>query len=485
MNRKIAFGVLWNLATLMLGRGASIIFTLFLARLLAPEAFGLIAMTAVIFEVADVLIQSGLGHALIRSRNVSHADLSTVFLTNIGLSIIAYGAQYFLAPQIAAFYGEPELTPLVRVAGLIVLLNAFKVVQTAIFRRELNFKPELIATSTGALISGVGALCLAYFGAGVWSLVAQLLLAAAASSAVLWTVSDWRPSLIFNPASFNRLFGFGSQLALEGVIEVVYQNSYIFVVGRLFSAELTGLYFFARKIIQLVSHQLSRAVEQAIYPALAPLQDDNSTLREKYRQIVHLTLFTMAPVMSLMAVLADPLFSLLFGDRWGGAVLYVQLLAIVGALHPLHALNVNVLNLKGRSDLVVQSGLLKKGMGFAILFATMPFGLTAIVAGQALGSILSLVPNMLYTYRLIEYRPAVQITEASKPLAAALLAGGASYSTRLLASDLSPLVQLLSAGSLGLLVYLVGCAAVGAEGYRLTMQRAAAALRLRYSSENR
>ena len=466
MNRKIGTGVLWNLASLFLTRGASTIFMLFLARLLAPEAFGLVAMATVVFELASAFITSGLGAALIRSKTVSDADLNTVFYTNLLLSIVAYAALFTGAPYIANFYSQPELTSLIQVMGLVVFINAAKVVQSAILSRKMDFKTQMKANTLSVVISGCLAVAAAWSGWGVWSLVVQMLSSALISAVVLWLVSQWRPTLQFSGESFRRLFGFGRNLLAEGVLDVLFQNSYILVIGRFFSAELTGLYFLAKKVSNLISQQLTGAVQQATFPALSTLQDDNAALLQKYRQIMQLMMFLIAPIMGLLAGLSPVLFELMFDERWAAAVPYLQLLCVVGALYPLHALNINLLNVKGRSDLVLKVGFVKKAVNLTLLFLAIPFGVIGIVISQVIGTFLALIPNTYFSARLVGYSLLDQIKDVVKPLAAAGFAGIAAWWVAQLEMPFL-ILSLLFAGVAGLLIYILASVLLRAEGARM------------------
>lgn len=466
MNRKIGVGVLWNLASLFLTRGASTIFMLFLARLLAPEAFGLVAMATVVFELASAFINSGLGAALIRSKTVLDADLNTVFYTNLLLSLVAYAALFAGAPYIAAFYSQPELTTLIQVMGLVVFINAAKVVQSAILSRKMDFKTQMKADTLSVVISGCLAVAAAWSGWGVWSLVVQMLSSALISAVVLWLVSQWRPTLQFSGESFRRLFGFGRNLLAEGMLDVLFQNSYILVIGRFFSAELTGLYFLAKKVSNLISQQLTGAVQQATFPALSTLQDDNAALLQKYRQIMQLMMFLIAPIMGLLAGLSPVLFELMFDERWAGAVPYLQLLCVVGALYPLHALNINLLNVKGRSDLVLKVGFVKKAVNLTLLFLAIPFGVIGIVISQVIGTFLALIPNTYFSARLVGYSLLDQIKDVVKPLAAAGFAGIAAWWVAQLEMPFL-ILSLLFAGVAGLLIYILASVLLRAEGARM------------------
>ncbi|WP_160164269.1 lipopolysaccharide biosynthesis protein [Marinobacter santoriniensis] len=462
--------MLWNLGGIFLTRGATTLFTLFLARLLAPEAFGLIAMATVVFEFANVFINSGLGQALIRSKRVSDADLNTVFYTNLLLSIVAYTVIFICAPYIADFYNHEQLTGLVRVMALIVLINATKVVQTAVLSRRMDFKSQMQANSIAALGSGMLAVVAAHLGWAEWSLVVMMLGQAFIASFVMWFLSSWRPGIAFSTESFNRLFKFGRNLLAEGIIEVAFQNSYVLVIGRLFSAEITGLYFFARKISYLISQQLTGAVQQATFPAMATLQDKNQVLLLKYRQIMQLMMFLIAPIMALLAGLASPLFILLFDDRWIAAVPYLQVLCIVGALIPLHALNVNLLNVKGRSDLVLKVGIIKKTVNLSLLFLAVPFGVIGIAFSQVIGSILALVPNTYFSARLVGYPLGAQLKDVLKPFLAAGLAAGVAW---LIAGNSVNVTvgRFLVAGGAGVIVYLSVSIFIRAEGALLCLRK--------------
>lgn len=427
MNRKIGIGVLWNLTSLFMSRGASTVFILFLARLLAPEAFGLIAMATVVFELANSFINSGLGTALIRSKSVSNVDLNTVFYTNLVLSGFAYTIIYVGAPSIANFYSQPELMLLIRVMGLVVFINATKIIQTSIFTRKMDFKSLMKSNTLGTVLSGILSVTAAWKGWGVWSLVVQMLSSALISAVVLWIISKWRPSISFSFDSFRKLFSFGKNLLIEGFLSILFQNSYILVIGRFFSAEITGLYFFAKKISDLISQQLTSAIQQATFPALATIQDDNKALREKYRQIVQLMIFLIAPVMALLSGLAPILIDVAFKESWKASIPYLQLICLVGALYPLHAINVNLLLVKGRSGLLLKIGLIKRAFSLLMLFLAIPYGVSGIIIGQIISSFFALIPNTYFSAQLVSYSIFDQLKDVIKPYISALLAGFTSW----------------------------------------------------------
>ena len=242
------------------------------------------------------------------------------------------------------------------------------------------------------------------------------------------------------------------------------------MIGRFFSAEVTGLYFLAKKISNLVSQQLTVAVQQATFPALSTLQDDNEALRQKYRQIMQLMMFLISPIMALLAGLSPTFFVLLFDERWVTAVPYLQLLCVVGALYPVHALNVNLLNVKGRSDLVLKVGLVKKAVNLTLLFLAVPYGVFGIVVSQVIGTFLALIPNTYFSARLVGYSPLDQIKDVVKPLFSALVAGFGSWFFVGLVEGNS-LLALIYGGFFGLTTYLVTSFFIRAEGGHLLLKK--------------
>lgn len=470
MNRKISVGASWNLASLMLSRGASTIVMLFLAQIVAPEAFGLIAMSAVVFELCNTFVNSGLGAAIVRSKTVNQVDLDTAFYTNILLSALAYIALYFLAPCIASFYQQLELTTLVRVMGLVVLFNAFKIVQVSVLSRDMNFKAQMKASTSGVVLSGGMAVVAALQGWAVWSLVLQMLSSALITTVMLWFASSWKPGRSFSRASFLRLFGFGKNLLAEGVLTVLFNNSYVLVIGRFFSAEITGLYFLATKINNIVSRQLSSAVQQSTFPALSTMQDDNPALLIKYRQIMQVMMFVIAPIMGLLSALSEGLFEVFFDQEWLRASDYLQLLCLAGVLYPIHALNVNLLNVKGRSDLVLKVGMMKKTVNLLLLFMAIPYGVIGIVLSQVVGSLLALIPNTYYSNRLIEYSLVAQLKDVAKPLGAAFLA--AVVANAVYQSLVHPhWFFLIVSALIGVVVYFLCSALAKGEGFLMVRRK--------------
>jgi len=466
LNKKIGLGMFWALLEVIFSRGGQIIFTIFLAALLTPDAFGLVAIVAVIFELSNVMVNAGFAQGLIRAKSVTERQLSTAFWGNLALAFFLYLVIYLISPWVANFYAQPVIEPMIQILGLGVVINAFRIVQTAILSRDMNFKAQMMASALGVLLSGVGAVILAREGFGVWSLVFQMLASQGVATLAQWVSSRWVPTLEFSKDDFLELFTFGKYLLVANVINVVFKNVYALVIAKLFTPEVTGLYYFANRITGMLSQQLAGVAQRASFPALSTLQDDDVSLRIKYQQLIQISLFVMAPVMIFLGVLAEPVFMIFFGDKWSGAVLYVQILALSGFLYPVHSLNINVLMVKGRSDLNLRLNLIKKFLHISLLIPAIAFGPTAIVASQLLGTVVSLLPNTYYTGKLIGYNAKMQFKDMFKPLMAGVISGVVVF----LCMDLpipNTIILLIISLLAGSVCYLGVSLLIGAEGAAL------------------
>jgi len=469
LGNRTTTGVIWNFTEQLSKRGIGIVVTLLLARFLVPADFGLVAMMAVFIAIAGNLMDSGFKQALIRKQGASQVDFSTAFYTNLALGGLAYLLLFSTAPFIADFYEETRLIDLIRVAGIAILINSFQVVQSAILNRALNFRGQMKATVPASIISGITAVVLAYIGWGVWALIVQMLISAFLVTAFLWSMKLWRPTLTFSRKSLNDMFGFGSKLFLSGVLDTVFINIYVVVIAKLFSTTVAGHYFFAEKIKTLVINQFVRSISTVTYPALATIQDDNMRLKTGYRKIIQITTFLLFPAMALMAALAEPLFQVLLSNQWLPAVPYLQLMCIAGLLYPLHAINLNILKVKGRSDLFLYLEIVKKVSIVLILFVSVQYGVIGILIGQIFGSVLAYLPNSYFSNKLIGYSVREQIGDFLPGLALSGVVAGMVY-VAVSVSTLPALVELLLFGTPAGLVYLLVGYLLKLQAFQLTEQ---------------
>lgn len=453
LSGRTAKGVFWSLLEQFLQRGTGVLVTLLLAGFLSPNDYGLMAIMAVFLAIAGAFMNFGFLQALIRLQPAQPEHFSTVFVANLLLGLASYALLFGFAPFIARLYGESALVPLLRVAGLVVIINALQVVHQAHLSRAMNFRARVGISLPAALASGGLAILLAWLGAGAWALVAQALCVSVVSTALLWRLGLWRLSWHFSRDAFSALACFSYKLFLSGLLDIVFRNLYVAIIARLFSTSTAGLYFFANQAKELVIQQLVSAVQRVTYPALATVQDDGPRLKAGYRKVITVSCFLLFPVMLLLAALAEPLFEALLPPHWLPAAPYLQLMCLGALLYPVHAINLNVLQVKGRSDLFLGLEVLKRLMVLPILFMGSRYGVEGILIGNIMASLLAYLPNSYYSVRLIDYRYGEQLADFLPALlVSALVAGGVWSLVKLL--PLQPLLSLLLYGLLGTLAYV-------------------------------
>jgi len=431
LTQKTLEGVIWSFAEQLGRRGVGIAVTLLLAWFLTPADYGLVSMMAVFLAIATSLMDSGFREALIRLHRAGQADFDTAFYTNLVLGLFSYALLFAAAPFVALFYNEPRLVILMRVAGIVVIINSFQVVQSAILTRNLNFKIQLQATIAAGIASGIIAVFFAYMRLGVWALIAQMLSAAFMTTVMLWRLQGWRPSFGFSLESLGSMYHFGCKLFLSGLINTIFKNVYVVVIAKVFSATIAGYYFFADRIKELIISQLVGSIQAVTYPALASVQQDDIRLKAGYRKVIQVTTFLLFPIMAMIAALAEPIFLVFLPDQWLPAVPYLQLMCIAGLLYPLHSINLDILKVKGRSDLFLYIEIFKLVILTVILSISIRYGVFGILIGQIISSVLAYIPNSYFSSKLINYPVREQMTDCMPGFvlscAVALMTYGAGF----------------------------------------------------------
>ncbi|MEX0609596.1 MAG: lipopolysaccharide biosynthesis protein [Balneolaceae bacterium] len=427
LTNKTIGGFFWAFMERFGTQALQLVIFIVLARILTPEAFGLMGMLAVFIAVSQSLTDSGFGQALIQKKNTDEIDYSSVFYINLIISGLVYLILYMSAPYIAAFYSEPTLVELVRVLGLRFIIAAFSMVQIAKLTKELRFKELMIAKLPSTLLGGTLGIVAAYKGYGVWSLVIQQLIDTTAYSIQVWIQAKWKPLLVFNWERIKSLFDFGSKIMIEGVLSTIYQNIYELMIGRYFSTAQVGFYTQANKIKQLPVQNISNALSRVTFPILSGIQDDDARLKSAYKKIIRLVFLIITPIMVGAIVLAEPLFRLILTEKWLPAVPYFQLLCISGILYPVQSYNLNILKVKGRSDLFLYLGLIKKGVALIGIFIFVQFSVLALVMYRVFHSFFAYFVNSYYSGKFIDYGVLEQAKDIWKFILASVIAGVSSW----------------------------------------------------------
>lgn len=401
LRSKTVKGVVWSSIERFSTQGVQFLIMIIMARLLTPKDYGLIGMLAIFLAVAQSLIDSGFSQALIRKQDRTDVDNSTVFYFNIVVSSALYLILFIAAPFVADFYNQPELTSVMRVVCLGVILNSLAVVQRALLTVRIDFKTQAKASLSAAVISGCIGIVLAYCGFGVWSLVVQQLLNLSVNTLLLWIFSKWRPIAVFSWKSFHELFAFGSKLLASGLLDTLYRNIYPIVIGKLFSASSLGHYTRAHQFSEFPSSNVTGIIQRVTYPILCGIQDETERLEAVYRKFLKLSAFIIFPLMIGMSAVARPFIDIVLGKQWGFCGQLLQIICFAMMWYPIHAINLNLLQVKGRSDLFLRLEIIKKILGITVLCITAPFGLVVMCYGQIFNSIVALVINTYYTGKLI------------------------------------------------------------------------------------
>ena len=401
LKQKAAKGILWSTVERFSVQGVQFLIMIVMARLLTPHDYGLIGMLAIFIAVAQSLIDSGFSQALIRKQDRTEVDNNTVFYFNIVVSVLLYLILYVSAPSVADFYNTPQLCPVMRVICLGIIFNSLAVVQRALLTIRIDFKTQAKATLIAAVTSGIVGITMAYHSFGVWSLVTQQLLNLGLNTGLLWLLSKWRPQLVYSWQSFHELFAFGSKLLASGLLDTIYRNIYPIVIGKLFSASSLGHYTRAQHFSEFPSSNITGIIQRVTYPVLCEIQDDDTRLAGIYRKFLKLSAFIIFPLMIGLSSVAQPLVNLMLGPQWEFCGQLLHIICFSMMWFPIHAINLNLLQVKGRSDLFLRLEIIKKILGVSVLCITAPFGLVVMCYGQIFNSLVALIINTYYTGKLI------------------------------------------------------------------------------------
>jgi O-antigen/teichoic acid export membrane protein len=403
LREKAISAVFWSALDNVAGQGITILSYVILARILGPEDVGLVGMLAIFIAISQSFIDSGFRQALIRKQNCTQVDYSTVFIFNIVVAVVFYLILFFSARQISIFLNQTILFKLVRVLGLVLIISSFGIIHSTILTKNLNFKLQAKISLIASVIAGVISIFLATIGFGVWSLVTLTLSKNLIISILLWLFYKWIPSLKFSWKSFREMFSFGSKLLASGLIDTTYRNIYNLIIGKYFFAAEAGLYTMADQIQSFPSSNLVAIIGKVSYPVLSSLQDDIAKLKWVYEKMIRsLMLITFTLMLGLAAVAKAFIVSIL-GEGWLAAVPYLQLLCLVGMFFPLHALNLNILQVMGRSDLYLKLEIIKKILAVPIIIIGVFWGIKIMILGMLLNSLIAYYLNSYWSGSFIGY----------------------------------------------------------------------------------
>lgn len=454
LRKKTLSGLLWTVVDTFVLRGMSFLSTVVLARWLGPEEFGLIGMIAVFVAIGSTIMDSGMSASLIRMKDPQDNDYSTVFLLNLGLSVVFYLLIFLSAPFIADFYNQPVLTDLVRVYALSFIIGAFSAVQLAILNNRMAFKRIMKQNMPGTIIGVATGITMGYLGFGVWSIVVMYLTMQTIHSLVLWIRSDWSPTFVFSIERAKFHFGFGYKLMLSGLLSTVFQNIYNIIIGRFYSVRELGFFERSKAFNDYPVNILTTVMTKVTYPLLSSIQGEKDRISKVYRKIMRLAFFITCPLMFGAAAIAYPLFDVVLGDEWLAAVPYFQILCLSSVFYPIHAFNLNVFKVYGRSDLFLKLEILKKILVVVGLFIGFHFGIMGLVWSSVICNYLALFINTYYSADMINYSGKRQFLDMLPTFATAGLMFVGTYFVMNVLSNLHPIVLVGFGGIISIIIYM-------------------------------
>ena len=429
LKNKTVKGTIWSSLERFSVQGIQFVVMIIMARILTPADYGLVGMLAIFIAVSQSLIDSGFSQALIRKQDRSEIDNSTVFYFNIGVGIVLYLILFLSAPLIASFYNEPQLIPITRVIGLSLVFNSLAVVQRALLTVTLDFKTQAKASFVGAILSGAIGISMAYTGFGVWAIVWQQVSNLAVVTFLLWILSHWKPIWAYSWKSFRELFGFGSKLLASGLLDTVFKNLYLIVIGKFFRASDLGYYTRAHQFTDFASSNITGIFQRVTYPVLCTIQNDDTRLSDVYRRLLKTSAFIIFPLMMGLAAVAKPMVVSFLTEKWLFSAVLIQILCFSQMWYPVHAINLNLLQVKGRSDLFLKLEIIKKTVTVIMLCITLPLGLIPMCLGMIVSSIIALIINTHYTGKLIHLGFFKQMKDLIPTLLLSLATGAIVYLT--------------------------------------------------------
>ena len=476
-NKQIVKGLVWKLMERIGVQGVSFVLQLILARLLAPEHYGVLSLMIIFTSLSNVFIQQGFNTALIQNKDVTDEDFSSVFWVTLGIAAVLYGGLYVSAPAIASFYNTPEIILPFRVLSLMLFPGALNSVQLAIIRRRMNFK-KVFTSNVGAIVcAGIAGIVLAYMGAGLWALVAQNLINVCVSCIVMWFTVRWRPKLVLNFKRIRVLFGYGWKLLFSSLLDTLYQDLRSLIIGKKYDSGTLGYYNRGKQFPQLFMQSINSTVQSVMLPAMAAEQDDRTRVKQMMRFSINMSAYIIFPMMAGLAVVAEPLVTLLLTEKWLPCVPYMQVYCITMAFYPVHTCNLQAINAIGRSDLYLKLEIVKKAYGVitlvvAVLCFDSPF---AIAMTGLITTWISWFVNALPNKKLLGY----SMKEQMGDLLPSIIISGVMAGCVLFIGifRLHVLLKLLLQVVTGIFVYILTSAIVKPKPYKMLISKASGILK--------
>lgn len=403
IRHKTIKGVGWSFADNIFNQGITFLVGLVLARLLTPEEYGLIGIITIFIAVFNSIVDSGFSNALIRKTDAKDIDYNTVFIINLASSVVLFLVMLFCAPLIARFFNQPQLAPLTKVMSSVIIINAFAIIQRTILVKKVDFRTQTKVSLIASITSGIVGIGMALAGFGVWSLAGQQISRQFLNTLFLWIYAKWYPKFLFSMQSFKELFGFGWKLLVSGLLDTVWREIYQVIIGKCYSADTLGQYTRAQQFGSIFSSNLTAIVQRVSYPVLSEIQDNKERLKKAYKKVIKVTMLVTFCCMLGLAAIAEPMIVTFIGSKWLPAVPFLQIISLQMMLYPLHAINLNMLQVQGRSDLFLKLEIVKKIIAIGPLLLGVFINIYWMLAGSVITGFVSYYLNAFYSGKFLNY----------------------------------------------------------------------------------
>ena len=455
LKQKAITGVKWTFLDQAGSLGISFVVGIVLARLLQPSEYGLLGMVTVFTAIATVFTDSGFGQAMVRKTDLTEEDKLTAFWFSCGMGILVYIALFISAPWVSVFYKEPQLIDILRITSIPILFSGLLTIPNMIFTREINFKITTKISFSRAILSGVIGIYMAIMGYGVWALIVQGLVSYAIGVIMFNYYCRWKIKFIFKKNSFYYLWGFGSKMLASNLINTAYSNLYQIIIGKFYSSTDLGQYQRGQSYSGLFSNTLTQVVQRVSFPTLSKMQDDTERLKYGYRKIIKMSMLVSCLGSMALAAMAKPLIVILIGEKWLPAAEYLQIICLGALLYPVHAINLNVLTVMGRSDLFLKLEIIKKVIGTVPIVIGIFLGIKIMLWAGVASSFLSFAINAYYSDRLINYSFEIQFKDILPFITVSLCLGVLTWSITFLSIQVvfQLLIQLVVFATLTIVYY--------------------------------
>lgn len=461
--QSVLINFLWRLAERVGAQAVQFIVSIILARILAPETYGTVALVSVFITILQVLIDNGLGNSLIQKKDADNLDFSTVFFANIIFCIILYTLLFFCAPLISTFYNDESLTTITRILGLTIIISGIKNIQQAYVAKKMMFKKFFLSTIGGTIIAAVVGIYMALNNYGIWALAAQQLINTTIDTIILWMTVKWRPKFIFSFQRLRTLFTYGWKLLVSALFDSLYNNIQQLLIGRIYNSDELAYYNRGRTLPELVIQNVNTSVDSVIFPTMSDSQNNITKIKAITSRTIKLSTFIIAPITIGMAFTANHLISVLLTDKWLPCVPFLIVFAISYTFWPIHTANLNAIKSLGYSNIFLKLEIVKKTIGFLILIITINISPLAIAVGLMISDAISQIINTYPNRKLLQYGYFAQLKDILPNILLALFMGIVVYSVNSL--NLSSIVTLAIQVTVGAIIYIGGAAMLKIDSF--------------------